>query len=252
MSLVVFEKENGILKIALNRESVLNAINSAVLEELQAGLIQAAASLDINALMLFGQGQCFSAGADIGELAALDNAGLRAFHNLREKTFSLLENFPCPTFAVIDKYALGTGLELALCCDFKIAGQDARLGVPSARLAIVESYEYLTRLVRAVGIYQAKKIIFTGEKIDAQTAFTIGLVEEVVPTQQLFKRAALLVEAISNNSIDAMRQCKKAIQLCGQDPNLLSVKDTALPMANSLDTVECKNRLKAFLKKKNG
>jgi enoyl-CoA hydratase len=141
---------------------------------------------------------------------------------------------------------------LALCCDFKIAGQDARLGVPSARLAIVESYEYLTRLVRAVGIYQAKKIIFTGEKIDAQTAFTIGLVEEVVPTQQLFKRAALLVEAISNNSIDAMRQCKKAIQICGQDPNLLSVKDTALPMANSLDTVECKNRLKAFLKKKNG
>ena len=251
MSLVVFEKENDILKVALNRESVLNAINSAVLEELQDGLIQAAANRNINVLMLFGKGQCFSAGADIGELAELDDTGLRAFHHLREKTFSLLENFPCPTFAVIDKYALGTGLELALCCDFKIAGQDARLGVPSAGLAIVESYEYLTRLVRAIGIYQAKKIIFTGEKIDAPTAFTIGLVEEVVPARQLFKCAADLVEAISKNSSDAMRHSKEAIRICGQDPNLLSVKDTALPMTRSLGTAECKKRLKAFLKKKN-
>jgi enoyl-CoA hydratase len=251
MSLVVFEKENDILKVALNRESVLNAINSAVLEELQDGLIQAAAKLNINVLMLYGKGRCFSAGADIGELAELDDTGLRAFHGLREKTFSLLEDFPCPTFAVIDKYALGTGLELALSCDFRIAGQDARLGVPSAGLAIVESYEYLTRLVRAIGIYQAKKIIFTSEKIDAPTAFAIGLVQEVVPTRQLFKRAANLVEAISKNSIDAMRHSKEAIRICGQDPNLSSVKDTALPMTRSLGTTECKNRLKAFLKKKN-
>lgn len=251
MSLVVFEKENNILKVALNRESVLNAVSSAVLKELQDGLIQAAAERNINVLMLYGKGKCFSAGADIAELAELDETGLRAFHALREKTFSLLEDFPCPTFAVIDRYALGTGLELALCCDFRIAGQDARLGVPSAGLAIVESYEYLTRVVRAVGVHQAKKIIFTGEKIDAPTAFAIGLVEEVVPARQLFERAADLVKAISKNSIDAMRHSKEAIRICGQDPNLLSVEDTALPMTRSLATAECKNRLNAFLKKKN-
>jgi enoyl-CoA hydratase len=115
----------------------------------------------------------------------------------------------------------------------------------------VESYEYLTRVVRAVGVHQAKKIIFTGEKIDAPTAFAIGLVEEVVPARQLFERAADLVKAISKNSIDAMRHSKEAIRICGQDPNLLSVEDTALPMTRSLATAECKNRLNAFLKKKN-
>ncbi len=250
MSAVVFETENGILKVALNRESVLNAVNSAVLQALQDGLTRAAADLSIHALMLFGNGPCFSAGADIGELAQLDEPGLRAFHHLREHTFALLENFACPTVAVIDKYALGTGLELALCCDFKIAGQDARLGVPSAGLAIVESYEYLTRLVRAIGIYQAKKMIFTGEKIDAPTALAIGLVEEVVESQQLFKRAADLVQAISKQSNEAMRKSKVAIRICAQDPNLLSVEDTALPMTRSLATAECQNRLNAFLKKK--
>ena len=250
MSAVVFEKENGILKVALNRESVLNAVNSAVLQALQDVLTREAADPSIHALMLYGKGSCFSAGADISELADLDEPGLRAFHHLREHSFALLENFACPAFAVIDKYALGTGLELALCCDFRIAGQDARLGVPSAGLAIVESYEYLARLVRAVGIYQAKKMIFTGERLDATTALAIGLVEEVVASRQLFKRAADLVQTISKQSIEAMRQSKAAIRICAQDPNLSSVKDTALPMARSLATAECQNRLKAFLEKK--
>jgi enoyl-CoA hydratase/carnithine racemase len=244
---VLFEKEKNILKISLNRIPVLNAVNRAVLEELQHGLAEAAADPGITALMLFGQGACFSAGADIKELAQLDKEGLRQFHHLRETTFALLENYPGPTFAAIEGYALGTGLELALCCDFRIADENAHLGIPSAKLGIVESYEYLSRLVRAVGIFQAKKMIFTGERLPAATAFSIGLVEEVVPSDCLFERADALIEAVSKNAAGAISGSKVVVNRCGLDPYLQSIEDTALPMANSFTSVECRERLKAFL-----
>ena len=250
MPSVLFARENNTLKIGLNRVAVLNAVNRDVLEELQHGLVEAASDPNICALMLWGQGGCFSAGADIKELAQLDPEGLRKFHHVREKTFALLENFPGPTFAAIERYALGTGLELALCCDFRIADERAQVGIPSAKLGLVESYEYLTRLVRAVGAFQAKKMIFTGERLTAPTAFTVGLVEEVVPAGALFNRADALLEAISQNAQSAIQGSKKAVHACAQDPYLRSIEDTALPMAESFASPECQGRLEAFLKKR--
>jgi enoyl-CoA hydratase/carnithine racemase len=250
MALVLFEKDDNILRVSLNRKSVLNAINSEVIRELESGIKEHAENENIKALMLFGQGGCFAAGADIKELAALDEKGIRDFHSLRERTFSLLENFPCPTLAVIEKYALGTGLELALCCDFRIASENSQLGVPSSRLGIVESYEYITRVVRAVGPFQAKKLIVSGERIDAKTAFTIGLIEEITPPDSLFDRADSLIENIANNSNSAMRLSKKAVEVCMKDPNLLQVNDTAELMVDSLKTEDFKEGTKAFLEKR--
>jgi enoyl-CoA hydratase/carnithine racemase len=250
MSLVVFELNHHVLNVSLNRISVLNAVNRAVLKELEAGLKSFVGNSDVKALKLYGQGGCFAAGADIKELAGFDEQGLRKFHDLRERTFALLEDFPAPTVAVIEKYALGTGLELALCCDFRIAGEDAKLGVPSAKLGIVESYEYMARLVRSVGPFQAKKIIFTGEKVDARTAAAIGLVEEVTPSDALFDRTATLLSNISNNSIQAMRQSKKVIGVCAKDPYLLNVDDTAAAMVESMKTSDFKEGTQAFLEKR--
>jgi enoyl-CoA hydratase/carnithine racemase len=250
MTLVLFEKDDNILRVSLNRKSVLNAINSEVIRELELGIKEYIGNENIKALMLFGQGGCFAAGADIKELAALDEKGIRGFHHLRERTFSLLEDFPCPTLAVIEKYALGTGLELALCCDFRIASENAQLGVPSSRLGIVESYEYITRVVRAVGPFQAKKLIVSGERIDAKTAFTIGLIEETTPPDALFDRADSLIENIANNSNSAMRLSKKAVEVCMKDPNLLHVNDTAGLMVESLKTEDFKEGTKAFLEKR--
>jgi enoyl-CoA hydratase/carnithine racemase len=250
MPSVIFEREKNALKISLNRVSVLNAVNRTVLEELQRGLIEAATDPDIAALMVFGRGACFSAGADIKELAQLDRAGLRKFHRLREETFALLETFPGPTFAAIERYALGTGLELALCCDFRIADEHARLGIPSAKLGIVESYEYLTRLVRAVGTFQTKKMIFSGESIEARAAYAIGMVEEVVPAGGLFERADALCNAFSKNAAGAIRGSKVIVDTCGRDPYLQTVEDTALPMVDSFTSAECQDRLTAFLTKR--
>lgn len=250
MSTVLFKRDNNILRVSLNRISVLNALNSDVLKELESGIKEYITDRNIKALMLFGQGGCFASGADIKELAGFDEEGIRRFHDLRERTFSLIENFPSPTLAVIEKYALGTGLELALCCDFRVAAEDAKLGLPSAKLGIVESYEYITRLVRAVGPFQAKKIILTGERIDAGTAFAIGLVEEITSPDALFDRAESLLSNISNNSNNAMRQSKKAVGVCMRDPNLFYVNDTALTMVESIKTRDFKEGTSAFLEKR--
>jgi enoyl-CoA hydratase/carnithine racemase len=250
MASVVFDKQEAVLRVALNRVAVLNAIDSGLLTELKTGLTAYAADPGIRCLMLYGEGGCFGAGADIGEIVRLDEPGLRRFHDLRERAFALLESFPSPTMAVIERYALGTGLELALCCDFRIAALDARFGVPSAKLGIVESYAYVSRLVRAVGPYQAKKLLLTGERVDAQAAFAMGLIEEVTPAAVLFARAEELASALGANSIYSMRESKKVVEVCRNDPNLQSITDLALPMVQALQRPDFKEGTAAFLAKR--
>ena len=250
MALVLFEKNVDTLRISLNRASALNAIDSALLQELERGLKEYREDEGLKAVAVFGQGGCFAAGADIKELASLDEEGIRRFHQLREGTFLLLEEFPAPTLAVIEKYALGTGLELALCCDFRIAGMDAKLGVPSARLGLAESYEYFARLVRTVGPSWAKKMVFTGEPVDAQTAWKIGLVEETSPADQLWAGVDSLLSRIRNHSPSSIRQTKKVIAACLQDPNLFQVRDKALPMVESMKTQDFREATRAFLQKR--
>jgi enoyl-CoA hydratase len=250
MALVLFEKKEDTLRVSLNRTSALNAINSAVLRELEQGLKQHEFDPALKALILFGQGGCFASGADIRELSSLDEEGVRKFHGLRERTFGLLEKFPIPTVAIIEKYALGTGLELALCCDLRIAAADAKLGVPSAKLGLVESYEYFTRLVRAVGPAWARKMVFTGDQVDAETALRIGLVEELNPPEGIFERADAILSRILKNSASSIRQTKKVIADCAQDPNLFLVNDSAFPMVDSTKSQDFKEATRAFLEKR--
>jgi enoyl-CoA hydratase len=250
MALVLFERKEDTLRVSLNRTAALNAINSAVLEELEQGLKQHEFDPTLKSLMLFGQEGCFASGADIRELSSLDEEGIRKFHELRERAFDLLEKYPCPTLAVIERYALGTGLELALCCDFRIAASDARLGVPSARLGFVESYEYFTRLVRAVGPSWAKKMVFTGDQVDAATAFQIGLVEELSPPERVFEEAEGILSRILKNSASSIKQTKRVITDCAQDPNLFLVNDPAFPMVDSTKSEDFKEATRAFLEKR--
>ena len=250
MANVLFERDDNILRVSLNRPTVLNAVNIQVLKELDSGLKEYSTDKSIKALMLFGQGGCFAAGADIKEITDFDEEGIRSFHKLREGAFYLLENFHCPTMAVVQRYALGTGLELALCCDFRIAGEDAQLGVPSALLGMVESYTYTTRVVRAIGPYQAKKLMFTGERVDARTAFTIGLVEEITAPDKLFDRAEYLLALFSRNSSYSMSQSKKVVDRCAQDPNLREIKDPVLPMVEAIKSEDFKEGTRAFIEKR--
>jgi enoyl-CoA hydratase len=250
MSLVKFENRNGNLWVALNRREALNAINRPLLEELLQGLEKSEGDGTIRSLILLGEGGCFASGADIRELSSLDAEGVRNFHALREKTFARLEDFPSPTIALIEKFALGTGLELALCCDFRVASSDAQLGVPSAKLGLVESYEYFARLLRAVGPSWAKRMVFTGEPVDAATALRIGLVEEVCPGDQLFQQIESILGRMEKNSAAAIRETKRVISECRRDPNLDQVADSAAPMVSSTQTQDFREATKAFLERK--
>ena len=250
MAFVLFQKDKEILRVSLNRTAALNAINSAVLQDLENGLKSHEADPEIRSLVLSGQGGCFASGADIRELSGLNEEGIRKFHHLRERTFDLLEKFPCPTIAVIQRYALGTGLELALCCDFRIAAADARLGVPSARLGLVESYEYFTRLVQAVGPAWAKKMVFTGEQVDAETALRIGLIEEIGSPAQIFERTENLLSKILKYSFSSIRQTKKVLAECARDPNLRTISDPARSLVESTKTPDFKEATRAFLEKR--
>ncbi len=250
MALVLFQKDGNILRVSLNRTQALNAINSGVLQDLEAGLKAHETDSEIKSLLLFGQGGCFASGADIRELSSLNEEGIRNFHRLRERTFALLENFPSPTIAAIQRYALGTGLELALCCDFRVATADARLGVPSARLGLVESYEYFTRVVQAVGPAWTRKMVFTGDPVDAETALRIGLIEEVTPPEQILQRAEDLVSKVLKNSFSSILQTKRVIADCARDPNLVTISDTALSLVESTKTSDFKEATRAFLEKR--
>jgi enoyl-CoA hydratase len=250
MARVLFQKDGRILRVSLNRTQALNAINSEVLQDLETGLREHQTDPEIEFLLLFGQGGCFASGADIRELSGLSEEGIRDFHRLRERTFALLENFPCPAVALIQRYALGTGLELALCCDFRIAAADARLGVPSARLGLVESYEYFTRVVQAVGPAWTKKMVFTGEPVDAATALRIGLVEEVSPPEQVLQRGEDLVAKVLKNSFSSIRQTKRVIAACARDPNLATISDPVLSMVESTRTSDFKEATRSFLEKR--
>lgn len=247
---VLFEEKGAVLHVILNRADVLNALDSRILEELENGLKAAAANPNLRMMVLSGQGRCFCAGADIEELAGLDEAGMRKFYHLRERTFALLEKFSFPSLAIVHGYALGTGLELALCCDFTLAAANAKLGVPSAKLGIVEGYDYISRLVRAVGPFQAKRLLLTGERIDAAEAFQIGLIGEVVPAEKLLDRAETIAASIASNSVHSMVESKKAVSVLLDDPNLVRVPDRAALMVKSVTTEDFRERLAAFLKKR--
>ena len=246
MPTVVFEQNQGLLKVALNRPAVRNAVNTTLLEALREGLNRYGSNDSIKALMLYGQGGTFSAGADIGELSLLDENGIRTFHHLRESTFRLLEQFPVPTMAVISGHALGTGLELSLCCDFRLADSNARLGIPAARLGIVESYPYLTRLVQSIGLSRSRWMVYTGKTVAGHEALTIGLVEEVSPDNDVMGHAEHLWRGMAAHSRYALIRSKSVINHCFQDPFLKLVGDTAIPLVASLATDECRDALASF------
>lgn len=250
MPLVQWTYAQEILRISLNRPQALNAINQGILEELAAIINKYNQEENVKALLLWGEEGCFSAGADIKELASFAEEGMRRFHHLRESTFALLEKFPAPTIAVIEKYALGTGLELALCCDIRLATDDAKLGVPSARLGLAESYEYFYRLARAVGFSWARRMVYTGEQLEAALACQIGLIEELIPADKIFAQTDALLEKIKRNSLWAIRQTKKILATIEKDPHLKKVTDPAQPMVDSLSNEFFQQATKSFLEKK--
>ncbi len=224
MEYIVYEQKGQYAIITISREKALNALNSQVLEELDATLD--AVNLDeVRCLILTGAGaKSFVAGADIGEMSTLTKAEGEAFGKKGNDVFRKLEVFPIPVIAAINGFALGGGCEIAMSCDIRICSDNAVFGQPEVGLGITPGFGGTQRLARLVGAGMAKQMIYTARNIKAAEAFRIGLVNEVyaaevdaegnvVKTAQevLLAAAEKMAATIAKNAPIAVRNCKKAI-----------------------------------------
>ena len=190
----------GVAIVTLNRPKVLNALNQAMLHELDELFAKLATNPEVRVVLLRGAGgKAFAAGADISELANVDASQGEQLAGSTQRIFRRIELMGKPTIACIDGFALGGGCELAMACTLRLANPAARLGQPEIKLGLIPGYGGTQRLPRLVGQGAALKLLLTGAIIDAAEAFRIGLVDEVVPgdSDALMARAQELAATIS-------------------------------------------------------
>ena len=211
MEFILYEVKGATGIITINRERALNALNSTVLEELDATLD--AVNLDeVRCLILTGAGQkSFVAGADIGEMSSLTKAEGEAFGKKGNDVFRKLETFPIPVIAAINGFALGGGCEIAMSCDIRICSDNAVFGQPEVGLGSTPGFGGTQRLARLVGAGMAKQMIYTARNIKADEAYRIGLVNAIYTQEELMPAAEKMAAGIAKNAPIAVRNCKKAI-----------------------------------------
>ena len=211
MEFILYEVKGATGIITITRERALNALNSTVLEELDATLD--AVNLDeVRCLILTGAGQkSFVAGADIGEMSNLTKAEGEAFGKKGNDVFRKLETFPIPVIAAINGFAVGGGCEIAMSCDIRICSDNAVFGQPEVGLGITPGFGGTQRLARLVGAGMAKQMIYTARNIKADEAYRIGLVNAVYTQEELMPAAEKMAAGIAKNAPIAVRNCKKAI-----------------------------------------
>src|SRR3984957_5983317 len=196
----LFEAEQGIALLTVNRPDKLNALSGAVVAELREAFEQIARDVDIRAMILTGAGEkAFVAGADINELAQLSAFEAREFALRGQQTFRILETMPKPSVAAINGFALGGGLELAMACTVRFAAETAKMGQPEVKLGIIPGYGGTQRLPRLVGRGRALELLLSGETLPAAEAHRIGLVTAVVPQCDLLSHSrAWLTKTLTN------------------------------------------------------
>ncbi len=207
---VRFEVEDGIGTITLDRPP-MNALSRQVQEELRSAATEATERADVRAVVVHGGPKVFAAGADVKEMAGWSHADIVSVGSRLQSSFSAVARIPKPTVAAITGYALGGGLELALCCDFRVAGDNARLGQPEILLGVIPGAGGTQRLARLVGPARAKDLVFTGRFVAADEALAIGLVDRVVPPDDVYAEARALVERYATGPALALRAAKEAI-----------------------------------------
>ena len=211
MEFITYEQEGQVGIVTINRPKALNALNSQVLEEIEAAF--KAINLDaVRAVILTGAGEkSFVAGADIGEMSTLTKAEGEAFGKKGNDVFRMIETFPIPVIAAVNGFALGGGCEISMSRDIRICSENAVFGQPEVGLGITPGFGGTQRLARLVGPGMAKQMIYTARNIKADEAFRIGLVNAVYPQEELMAAAKKMAAGIAKNAPIAVRACKKAI-----------------------------------------
>lgn len=205
-------RDGAVATVTIDRPKALNALNKATLEEIVACCGEIAADTNVQVVILTGGGEkAFVAGADIAHMQELDALAAADFAELGHRAMAAVENLPQPVIGAINGFALGGGCELALSCDMRIASENAKFGQPEVNLGVIPGFGGTQRLPRLVGKGRACELLFTGDMIDAREAMSIGLINRVVPLNQLMATCQQIAEKILAKGPVAIRLCKQTV-----------------------------------------
>jgi enoyl-CoA hydratase/carnithine racemase len=246
---IVASVEEGVGRITINRPDSRNSLNTQVLGDIRQALAEFRHDENVSVVVFTGAGdRAFAAGADINELR--ERTMLDALASVMQAVYDEVEAFEKPTVAAVNGYALGGGCELAMACHLRVASEAARFGQPEVKLGIGPGYGGTVRLPRLVGRGRALELLLTGQMIDAQEAYRIGLVNRVVPTDRLLPETEALIRTILENGPLAVRACLEAV-----DAGLDTGVDEALLLEANLfgllsGTADMREGTAAFLEKR--
>jgi methylglutaconyl-CoA hydratase len=210
--LVIVHRDGFIATVTLNRPEARNALNRALLRQLRAVLAELAATNGIRALVLTGAGErAFCAGADLIERQSLTPGELTDHTAAINAVADAIADFPVPVIAAVRGYALAGGAELAIACDLRVAGEDAVVGYPEVKVGVFPGAGGVVRLPRLIGLGAARDLLYTGRPVTAHEALRLGLVERVVPPEQVLQAAHHLAAEIAANAPLAIRALKRAL-----------------------------------------
>ncbi|WP_405984702.1 enoyl-CoA hydratase/isomerase family protein [Streptomyces sp. NBC_00872] len=210
MAFVNLEVSGGVGTIRLDRPP-MNALNTAIQDRLRELAEEAGRREDVRAVILYGGEKVFAAGADIKEMRDMDHAAMVVRSRALQESFTAVARIPKPVVAAVTGYALGGGCELALCADFRIAADDARLGQPEILLGLIPGAGGTQRLARLIGPSRAKDLIFTGRQVKSAEALAIGLVDRVVPAAEVYEQAAAWAAKLAQGPALALRAAKESV-----------------------------------------
>ncbi len=204
--------EEGIATVTIDNQPALNALSAPLLTQLDRIFTGLAKNAEVKGVIITGAGEkSFVAGADISEFIQVTGDTAVEFMSRGQRIFDKIEAFDRPVIAAVNGFALGGGNEIALCCDVRIAAENAVFGQPEVNLGIIPGYGGTQRLPRVIGPGKAKEVIFADERINAQEALRIGLVQRVVPKGQAVEEAKKLLKKIMSKGPLAIKMAKKAI-----------------------------------------
>ncbi|MGW7463273.1 enoyl-CoA hydratase/isomerase family protein [Streptomyces xantholiticus] len=207
---VSLEVSEGVGTIRLDRPP-MNALDIAVQDRLRELAEEAGRRDDVRAVILYGGEKVFAAGADIKEMQNMDHTAMVVRSRALQESFTAVARIPKPVVAAVTGYALGGGCELALCADYRIAADNAKLGQPEILLGLIPGAGGTQRLSRLIGPSRAKDLIFTGRMVKAEEALTLGLVDRIVPAAEVYEQAHAWAAALAKGPALALRAAKESV-----------------------------------------
>lgn len=241
--------QGGILTVTINRPDKLNALNKDVMSDLERVIMEIEDNKEIRGVILTGAGQKgFVAGADISEFVGLTGGEGMDLARKGQEIFSKIETCSKPVVAAVNGFALGGGCELAMACHFRIASENAKFGQPEVNLGLIPGYGGTQRLVQLIGKGRALELLMTGNMIDAPTALQYGLVNYVVPQEELLNKTTSILETIISKAPLAISRCITAANAVFSHKNGYEIELEAF--GDCFDTEDMKEGTTAFLEKR--